>query len=124
MNTMYRLTHIAFLPLAAVLFALDAGRPATAEPMPTATEVATPNHDQDSVSLMQAVAASMPKPVDEVATPNHDSHRDDLLQTAAAPAPGEILANTVTLRAEPEAAEPPAPAFIPVDTVLYAKANA
>jgi uncharacterized protein YgiM (DUF1202 family) len=120
MTTMYRRTHFALVLFAALIFALDADVVATAEPLPT---LATPNHDQDHVSLMRAVAESMPAEVDQAATPNHDPYRANLMQAAAAPVPDEILANTVILRAEPEAAEP-APVFIAADTTVYARANA
>jgi len=96
---MHRITHFAFLLLAAVAFASGANLVAAAEPMPT--EVAV------------------------VATPNHDPHHVSPMWTVAAPVSAETAAaNPVILRAEPVVAAPSAPAFVAADNVLYARANA
>jgi hypothetical protein len=55
-------------------------------------------------------------PAEPVATPNHDAHR-------LHPMPSFAL-NPGALRAEPEAAAPPAPTFVGTDTTLYARDSA
>jgi hypothetical protein len=106
MTNMLRITHFTFGLVAAV--ALAHGLAATAEPRETeADEIATPNHDPHRVGLMQTVTTSLGG------------------ETAEAGSLGaEIVgAHAVTLRAEPEPAEP-ARAFVEADTTLYARASA
>jgi hypothetical protein len=136
MTNMHGIAHFAFV-FAAVAFAHGADVMAAADPVPTVVgKVATPNHDPHQVSLMPAEAAEvatpnhdphhvslMPTEVGEVATPNHDPHHVSLVATLGAPMPGAGW-EPVILRAEPEIAAPPAPAFVAADTMLYARANA
>jgi hypothetical protein len=132
MTTLYGIARFAFVLLAGAVFAHGAALVAVAHPMTEAGEGATPNHDPQHVRLMTTSAAFTPgatlvaaaDPMSMrargVATPNHDAHQVCLMTSAGVS--DELTAwDPVMLRAEPEAA---VAAFVAVDTMLYAKADA
>jgi len=112
------LAAVAIAPVSYLASAPDvlpvAAGPVEAEPVDAGPvhwgAVATPNHDPYQVRPVR------PQTAESVATPNHDAHR-------LHPMPSFAL-NPGALRAEPEAAAPPAPTFVGADTTLYARDSA
>jgi hypothetical protein len=130
---MHRVTQVALFLFAALLLAYGAvTRTDGDEPRAPAPGNADRRDEpqlSEPAAKIDPPAPAAPAEAADIATPNHDPHHLGAMQAAAAPAsaatpPGTTSADAETVRAEPVAAAPSAPVFVPADNTLYAKAYA